>query len=115
MLAGIHKVAGLLCLTSQIFAPGSDAGKLPRDIDELLHAAANLLNVPLHARTAIAQNLPGPTLVPVQATGLNDLIQQPTLLAPAFHLPFSLNSHLSLLQTDEKDPSPSPIPADKAL
>ena len=107
MLAGVHEMAGILRLPSQIFTPYRGTRELTRDIHELLHSAANLLHVPLHTGTAVAQDLPGPPLVPVQSTGLNDLIQQPPLVTPSAHFALSFNSHLSLLQTDEKEPSSS--------
>ena len=105
VLAGVHEMAGILRLPSQIFTPYRGARELTRDIHELLHPAANLLHVPLHTGTAVAQDLPGPPLVPVQSTGLNDLIQQPPLVTPAAHFAFSFDSHELSMTPSVQDPA----------
>ena len=74
MIARFGKMAGGFGFAALLFAPRGGAGKLAGDVDEFLNAPANFLQIILHAGTAIAKNLSGSPLIPVDAAGLNHLI-----------------------------------------
>jgi hypothetical protein len=74
-MAGSFRGAGLF------FAPRRRAGKFPRDVDKLLYSPANFLKIALDARAAVAQNLSRSPLVPIDAPGLNYLVQYPAFCA----------------------------------
>ena len=75
MLAGFEQMAGALLGTGLFFTARRGAGKFARDIDEFLNSPANFLKIALDAGAAVRQNLSRSSLVPIDATGLNHLIQ----------------------------------------
>src|SRR5687767_1733350 len=95
VIARLREIAGRFGGAAQLLAPRRGAGEFARDIDELLNAAANFLQIGLHARAAIADDFTCPALVPIDAAGLNHLVQDPALFAPAANLTLGFDSHLA--------------------
>jgi len=93
VLARLHPVACLFGLAREILAALGGARELARDIGKFLHPAADLAHIAFHARTAVAQYLRSPALIPIQSPGLDHLIQEPSLLSPTSHFSFGLYSH----------------------
>jgi hypothetical protein len=58
-----------------------------------LNTPADFVEIRLYSRSAVADNFPRPALIPVDATGLNYLVQNPALLAPAANFTFGFDSH----------------------
>ena len=87
------KVAGGLGFTALLFPASSGATKLARNINEFLNSPANFLEISLHARPAVAENFAGAALIPVDAAGLDHLVKEPTLFAPATYFSLGLQSH----------------------
>src|ERR1051326_8523292 len=103
VLARLDLVAGAFGLARQFLAARRRARELARDIGEFLHAPADLAQVRFDPGAAVAQNLAGAPLVPIEPACLDDLVEQPALLAPALHLTFGFDSHDGsfLLRSDE--------------
>src|SRR5205823_10736427 len=93
VIARFGKVAGGLGFTALLFPASSGATKLARNINEFLNSPANFLEISLHARPAVAENFAGAALIPVDAAGLDHLIKEPTLFAPAAYFSLGLQSH----------------------
>src|SRR5688500_4201927 len=90
---------GFTCL---LFPAGCGAREFARDVNELLDSSANFLKIALNPRAAVTQNLTCPSLIPVDSPRLDDLIQYPALVAPAFHFSFCFDSHAALPRRQEK-------------
>src|ERR1043165_9915534 len=88
-----HQMTVSFRFTPQGFTPLGDPGELPWNVGELLDPARYLLKITLHARSAIAENFSGASLIPIYAAGLDYLIQNPPLFPPAFHFPLCFDSH----------------------
>src|SRR5581483_5152651 len=93
VFARFGAAAGRLGLAPLFFAARRGAAELARNIDELLNARADFLEIAGHARAAVAENFAAPALVPVDAAGLNHLVEKPALLAPAAHFAFGFKPH----------------------
>src|SRR4030095_16139196 len=92
VFARFGEVAGGFGGASFVFATRGGVAKLARDIDELLNSPANFLEISLHAGSAVAENFPSAALIPIDAARLDHLVKEPTLLAPAAHFSFGLQS-----------------------
>src|SRR5713226_540055 len=93
MVAGVNVVADLFGLARQLFAALRRTGEFARNVDKFLYPPADLAQICFHTRAAIAQNLSGSSLVPIQTSSLDHLIQEPSLFTPAAHFAFGLNAH----------------------
>ena len=93
VLARFNEMAGFLDLFGQLFAPRGHPCELARHVDKFLNPPGDFLKIALHARAAVAENLSSAALIPVDPACLDDLIQNPSLFAPAFHFSFCFHSH----------------------
>ena len=93
VVARFSEIAGSFGLAALFFAARRRLGEFARDIDEFFNPAAQLGQIFLDAGAAVADDFPGAALIPVDAAGLNHLIQDPALFAPAFHFPFGFDAH----------------------
>ena len=75
MVARFRQVSSVFGFTCLLFTADRGAGELARDVNELLNSSANFLEIALNPRTAIAQNFTRTSLVPVDATSLDDLVE----------------------------------------
>ncbi len=91
--ARLREIAGRFGGAPLLLTARGGAGELARDIDEFLNAPADFLEIRLYARSAIADDFPRAALIPVDAASLNDLVQDPALLAPAANFTFGFDSH----------------------
>src|SRR5215207_9830088 len=96
MIARLRQLAGRFGLAALLFTARRGLGEFPRNIDKFPDAAAELGQILLNPGTTVADNFSGPPLIPIDAAGLNDLVQYPALLAPAFHFPFGFDAHRKL-------------------
>ena len=97
MFARLNLVSSFLGPSRQFFPPLCRARELPRDIGKFLYSPADLPNIAGYARAAVTLDLVGSPLVPIEASGLDHLVQQPSLLLPALHFSLGLRAHRDCL------------------
>ena len=92
MLARFGEFAGAFGLPS-CASRRAAAWENSRGISTNFLMRLNLLEILFTAWAAIANNFSCSALVPIYPTGLDHLIQDPALFAPAFHFAFGFDPH----------------------
>ena len=80
IVAGHDLVAGLLGRLGHRFALVGERFECRADIDQPLHALAQFVHVRRGARSEAAERGGGAALVPIDAVGLDDVVEHPALL-----------------------------------
>ena len=85
VVAGQNLVAGLLGCLGRRFAFAGKQFECRTNIDQPFHALAQFVHVGRGARSETAERGAGAALIPVDAIGLDDIVEHPALLVEALH------------------------------